>query len=104
MLKKQNGVIWIYWIYGFIVFTKTDDIYKDFAEGVKTRFDTSNYELDRPLAKGKNKKVFKLMKDKLGGKIIAKSVGLRAKTQSYLIDDGSEKSKRRKKLWHKKKT
>ena len=68
------------WIYGFIVFTKTDDIYKDFAEGVKTRFDTSNYELDRPLAKAKNKKVFKLMKDKLGGKIMAKSVGLRAKT------------------------
>ena len=29
------------------------------------------------------------MKDKLGGKISKKSVGLRAKTYSYLIDDGS---------------
>ena len=27
----------------FIVYIKTDDIYKDFAEDVKTRFDTSNY-------------------------------------------------------------
>ena len=41
----------------FIVFIKTDDIYEDIAEDVETRFDTSNYELDRPLPKGKNKKV-----------------------------------------------
>ena len=59
----------------FIVYIKADDIYKD----VKTRFDTSNYELDRPLPKGKNKKVIGLMKDKLGGKIMIKFVGLRAK-------------------------
>ena len=38
----------------FIVYLKTDDIYKDIAEGVKTRFDSLNYELDRPLLKGKN--------------------------------------------------
>ena len=31
----------------FIVYIKTDCIYKDIAEGVATRFDTSNYELDR---------------------------------------------------------
>ena len=30
---------------------KSDDIYKDIAEDVETRFDTSNYELDRPLPK-----------------------------------------------------
>ena len=30
--------------------------YKDIAEDVETRFGTSNYELDRPLPKGKNKK------------------------------------------------
>ena len=29
---------------------------KDIAEDVETRFDTSNYESDRPLPKGKNKK------------------------------------------------
>ena len=74
----------------FIIYIKTDDIYKDIAEYVETRFDTSNYELDRSLPKEKNKKVIELMKDELGGKIIIKFVGLRAKTYSYLIDDGSE--------------
>ena len=33
------------------------------------------------------------MKDKFGGKIIAKFVGLRAKTYSFLLDDGSEDKK-----------
>ena len=37
----------------FIEYAKTDDIYKDIAKEVETRFDTSNYELDRPLLKGK---------------------------------------------------
>ena len=77
----------------FIVYTKTDGNYKDIAEDVETRFDTSNYELDRPLAKGKNKKVIGLMKDNLGKKLMIKLVGLRAKTFSYLIDDGSEDEK-----------
>ena len=35
--------------YSFIVYVKTDDIYKDIAEDVETRFDLSNYEIDRPL-------------------------------------------------------
>ena len=33
------------------------------------------------------------MKDELGGKIMTKFVGLKAKTQSYLKDDGSEDKK-----------
>ena len=33
------------------------------------------------------------MKDELGGKIMKKFVGIRAKTYSYLIDDGSEDKK-----------
>ena len=42
----------------FIVYIKADDIYKDTAEDVETRFDTSNFELecnsiDRPLPKRK---------------------------------------------------
>ena len=41
----------------FIVYIKTDDIYKDIVEDVETKFDTSNYELDRPLPKIKNKKI-----------------------------------------------
>ena len=39
-----------------IVYIKVDDIFKDIAEVVETRFDTSNDELDRPLPKGKYKK------------------------------------------------
>ena len=68
-------------------------IYKDIAEDVETRFDTSNYELDRPLPKGKNKKVIGLMKDELSGKTMTKFVGLRAKTYSHLIDDSNEDEK-----------
>ena len=49
-----------------IVYTKTDDIYKDIAEDVERRFDASNYELNRPFPKGKNKKVIGLIKDELG--------------------------------------
>ena len=59
----------------FIVRKKTDEIYKDIAQDVETRFDASNYELPRPLPKGKNEKVIGLMKGKLGGKIMAKFVG-----------------------------
>ena len=40
----------------FIVHVKTDDIYKDMAEDDGTRFDTSNYKIDRPLPLGKIKK------------------------------------------------
>ena len=79
-------------------FYNTDDIYKDIGKDVEARFDTSNYELefnsiDRLLPKGKNKKVIGLMKDELGGKIMTKFVGLRGKTYSYVIDDGSEDKK-----------
>ena len=41
----------------FIVYTKTEDFYVDNAKDVEARFDTSNYELNRPLATRKNKKV-----------------------------------------------
>ena len=32
----------------FILYIKPDNIYKDIAEDAETRFDTSNYKLDRP--------------------------------------------------------
>ena len=49
----------------FIVYIKTDDIFKDIAKDVDTRFDTSNYELECSsieslLPKGKNAKVIGL--------------------------------------------
>ena len=41
----------------FIVYIKTDDIYKDIAEDVGIRFDNSNLDLERALPKGKNEKL-----------------------------------------------
>ena len=54
----------------FIMSIKTNHIYKDIANYVEKRLDASNYEVNRPLPTGKNKKVIGLMKDELGGKII----------------------------------
>ena len=77
----------------FIVHAKTDDIYKDIAVDIERRFDTSNFDIDRPLPKGKNKKVIGLMNNELGGQIMKKFVGSRAQTYSYLINDSSENKK-----------
>ena len=60
----------------YIVYIKADDISKEIVENVETKFDTLDYELDRALPKGKNKKVIELMKDELSGKIMTKFVGL----------------------------
>ena len=62
---------------------------------VEKRFGTSNYEIKRPLSISKNKKVIWLMKDKLGGKIVTKLIGLRPKTYSNLIDDGCGEKKKK---------
>ena len=72
--------------HSFLMHIKTEDFYKDIANDVEKRFDTSNYEVNRPLPTGKNKKVFRLMKDELGGKIMTEFVALRPKTYSYLTD------------------
>ena len=80
-----------------IVYTKTDDIYKDIAKDIEIRSDTSNYRLDKPLPKIKYKKVIGLMKDELGGKNMIKFVGLRAKAYNYLIDEGSKDKKAKEK-------
>ena len=77
----------------FIMNIKTNDFYEDIANDVGNRFDTSDYEVNRPLPMGKNKKVIGLMKDELGEKIITEFVTLRAKTYSYLTDDGKEGKK-----------
>ena len=63
----------------FIVNVKTDYIYKEIAENVETRFDTSNVELERPLPKGKYQKVIGLMNDELGGDVMTEVAVLRAK-------------------------
>ena len=81
----------------FTINIKTEDFYKDIADDVKKRFDTSNYQCNsidcnRPLPKGKNKKVIGLMKDELGGKIMTEFVALRPKTYSHLTVDGKNDS------------
>ena len=77
----------------FIMSIKTNDFYKDISIDVDKRFDTSNYEINRPLPTGKNKKVIGLMKDELGGKMITEFVTLKPKTYSYSTDDGKEDKK-----------
>ena len=77
----------------FIINIKTNDFYEDITSDVENRFDTSNYEVKRPIPMGKNKKVIGLMKDKLGGKIITEFVTLKPKTYSFLTDDGKEDKK-----------
>ena len=80
----------------FVMHIKTSDFYKDIANDVECKFDTSNYVLNtsktsalarRPLPIGKNKKVIGLMKDELGGEIITEFTALRPKTYSYLTDN-----------------
>ena len=66
------------------------DIYKDIVEDVETRFDTSNYEMNRPPPKGKNKKVIGVMKDELDGKIMEEFIWLRVEAYSYSIDNNND--------------
>ena len=77
----------------FIMNIKTNAFYKDISNDIENRFDTSNYEVNRPLPTGKNKKIIGLMKDELGGRIITEFVTLRPKTYSFLTDDRTEDKK-----------
>ena len=95
MKPKYDNNVKLYYIDTdtFIMNIKTNDFYEDIANDVENRFDTSNYEVKRPLQNGKNKQVIGLMKDELGGKIITEFVTLRLKTCSYLTGDGKKDKK-----------
>ena len=67
----------------FLVHVKTEDIYKDIAEDVETRFDTSNFEIDRPLPNRK----------KIIRQTMKKIVEFIEKTYSYLNDNNDEDRK-----------
>ena len=102
----QNYATWILAALLFIL--KLKIFMKLFASDVKKWLDKSNYDIDRPLPKGMNKKVIELMKDELGGKSITEFVALRPKTYSYLTGDDTvhKKAKGTKKnysisLWNK---
>ena len=77
----------------FIMHIKTEDFYKDIADDVEKRFDTSNYEVNIPSPTRKNKKVIGLMKDELRGKIMTEFVAIKPETYSYLMDDGGSNKK-----------
>ena len=55
-----------------VIHIKTEGFYKDISNDVERLFDTSNYNKkdNRPLPIGKNKKVFGMFKDELGGIIM----------------------------------
>ena len=76
----------------FVYHIKTHDFYKDIADNVEARFDTSNYSKadNRPLPLGKNNKIIGLMKDELCGKIMTEFVALRAKLYAYRKLDKTE--------------
>ena len=85
MVKRQNCVTWTH---GLIVRIKMEDI----LEHVEKRFESSNYEADRPLPIGKIKNVLRLMKDKFEGKIITKFIGLCKKIQLFNDEDKEAKA------------
>ena len=70
---------------------ETDDFYKDIADDIESRFDTSGYIPDRPLPVGLNKKVIGLMKDELGGEIMAEFITLRPKMYFYKVGNSESK-------------
>ena len=79
----------------FAIYIETDDFYKDIAGDDEIWFDTSNYDENdkRPLSIDKNKKIAGIFKDELGGEIMRLFIGVSAKTQAYLMDEGSEHKK-----------
>ena len=84
MLPKYNDRIKLCYMDtdSFIHSISTEDFYEDIANDVQSRFDTSGYNVDRPLPIGLNKKVIGLMKDELGGSIMTEFVGPRPKPYS----------------------
>ena len=74
----------------FVYDINTKDFYKDIAEDVEDRFDTSGY-CDRPLPIGKNKKVIGLMKDELGGEIMKEFIALHPKMYRYRVGNSEPK-------------
>ena len=79
----------------FVYYIETDDVYKDIADDVKQRFDTSNYSIDddRPLPIGQNKKELGFMKDELAGHIMTEFIALRPKMYTYKTLEGKVEKK-----------
>ena len=78
----------------FVMNIKSNDFCKDISDDVECKFDTSNYEVKRPLPIRKNKKIIGLMKDELGGEIIMEFIALRPKTGNDKIDKKAKGTKK----------
>ena len=72
---------------------KTDDFYKDIANDIESKFDTTEFNKDHPAVSsvgfkvGVNKKVIGMFKDETSGKQIEEFVGLRPKSYSYKLNE-----------------
>ena len=70
----------------FIVHIKSEDVYENLTRDVETRSGTSNnIKIHLPI--GKNKKLIRLMKDEMGGKIMKEVATLRSQMHSCLTDE-----------------
>ena len=73
---KDNAKLCYMDIDSFVVNIFTEDFFEDINNDVERWFDTSNYDKNdkRPLQIGVNKKVIRMFKDELGGKIMKKNL------------------------------
>lgn len=61
------------------VHVKSEDVYSDLLGDVEKIFDTSSYEVERPLPIRKNKKVIGLINNELSGRIMEKFIVVKKK-------------------------
>ena len=80
----------------FDIHIKTEDFYEDIADDRDKWFDTSNYDNNRLLPIGKNKKVISLFKDESGGKIMIEFVRLKYIHTQWIIIVNIKKLKEQK--------
>ena len=93
LLKKLWMFSWLILFISFIIHANAKDVYEDISNDLKDWFYILNYEINRPLPIGKNKKVIGVMKYELEGKILTKIAGLIPKIYTYSIDDGNSDEK-----------
>ena len=82
----------------FIIHVETEDFYKDIADDVNERFDTSGYnkEDNRPLPIGINKKVIGMFKNELDGRVMTENANARAKAHAFLWENGGKEYEKKK--------
>ena len=79
----------------FVINIFTKDFFENINNDVERWFDTSNCDKSdkKSLPMGMNKKLIRMFKDQLGGKIMKDFCVLRAKIYTNLMDDDSENKK-----------